>query len=275
MKAALSVLLLSSLVSACGPSFKTTKGDLAMKTYQKAPDAPAVVLERSGLAILDYSQELDDTTMFKAWGKPTGGGGMAARPGTADGGSPVDSVKKDSADLIRNAGVSSYTLEVVNRVKIFDEAGLDAAKVEIDLPANAKVESLAAATFLPDGSKIELDTSKVDTSGGTISFEMPGAKVGAVLEYQYKYFSDNLGSLDGWTFQQDKPVANSVFKIKMRPGTSFPYRFVKTSDAQDPNPEEERVLGMDEKESVILKWDLKDLPPTPQGQNPAALLIGD
>ena len=61
----------------------------------------------------------------------------------------------------------------------------------------------------------------------------------------------------------------------MQPGTSFPFRFVKTDESQDANPKEEQVLGMDKKQNIILTWQLNDLSATPEGVKPAALIIGD
>jgi hypothetical protein len=265
-----------ALAAGCGPTYKTTKADLDMKSYAKAPDASAVVLERTGLVILGYSEQVNDTTMFKGFGKPSGGGGAAGvRPGTADDpNNPADNVQ-DTRDMISGGGVSSYTAEVQQRLKIFNQEGLAAARVEEDFPAGVELESVAGTTFLPDGTKVELDTSSVKTEGGKLTFEMPGAKVGAVLEYSYKVFSKNLSTLEGWAFQGGRPTAISSFSIKMRPGTSFPYRFVKTADDQDSKPKEERVLGMDKKETIVLSWQLTDLPAVTGDRKPAALLIGD
>jgi hypothetical protein len=274
MKVLIPILLAIALVSACGPSYRTTRADLDMTSYAKAPEAAAVVLERSGKAVLGYSQETNDSTMFKAFGKPKGGSGTMGMSASA-GPTPSESQKKDSRDLIMESGVSSYTLEVVKRVKILTEEGLKHAQVSEIIPAGADLESLAGATFLPNGEKVELDASGVKPQNGTMSFQMPGAVVGAVIEYHYKFFSKDLSSFSGWTFQEHLPTVESSFSLKMKPGTSFPYQFIKTDEAQEANPQEEKALGMDQQENIILHWNLSDLAGIPEGQKRAALVIGD
>ncbi len=267
------------LAVACAPSFKTTKAELDMKTYEAAPEAAAVMIERSGRVVLDYREDIDDGSTFKTAGKirTSGGGGKsgAAVPGMPSAPSPVNTMKRDTDELLRAHNVSSYTLQVNGRIKILTEAGLARAKIEDVFPKEADLESFTAATFLPDGRVIQVQQSQVRTGDGSIRFEMPQARVGAVVEYNYKYHSRDLSTLTGWTFQGDLPVALSAFRFKMLAGTSLPYRFIQTADDQSADPKEKKVLGMDRSEWMELSWELRDLPAAEGGRQRAGIVIGD
>jgi hypothetical protein len=282
LRCVLMSLLAGSLACACAPAYQTTQAELAMTRYAPAPDASAVVLERSARVVLDYRSEADDAGTFKAFGKMgssgAGGGkvgGSSEIPNSGQAPTPADSMKRRTADLLHTHNVASYTFDLTCRTKILDRAGLARAQVEDVFPVDASLESFAAATLLPDGRVIPVESVTVQTTGGAIRFDMPQAQPGAVIEYRYKYHSRNLASLAGWTFQSDLPVARSAYHLKMLAGTSLPYRFIKTADEQPTDPQENTVLGMDQSQWVELSWELTDLPASAAGQPRAAVLFGD
>ena len=272
------VCMTSLLTIGCGAGFKTSQADLAMKSYDKAPDAAAVILERSGRVVLAYETSVDDAGTFKAFGKISQGGsgkagGASPTPGTGDAGGATQTMKRDTGDLLRSNLVRSYTLEIDVRIKLLGEAGLAQAAIDDVLPPGATLEDFAAATILPDGRQIPIERSAIDTSSGRMRFSLPQAQVGAVLEYRYKFHCRDLSTLNGWTFQEELPVAKSVFRFKMLAGTNLPYRFVTTDAGQETAPKEKKVLGMNREQWVELNWQLDDLPAAEAPR--AAILFGE
>jgi hypothetical protein len=273
------VCVTSLLTVGCGAGFKTSQADLAMKSYDKAPDAPAVILERSGRVVLAYVSDMDDAGTFKAFGRISQGGSgnkvgaASSTPGTGDTNAPNQSMKRDTGDLLRSNRVGSYTLEVGVRIKLLSEAGLSRAAIDDVLPPGATLEDFAAATILPDGRQITIERSAIDTSSGRMRFSLPQAQVGAVLEYHYKFHCRDLSTLNGWTFQEELPVAKSVFRFKMLAGTNLPYRFVTTAEGQKTTPKEKKVLGMNREQWVDLTWRLDHLPAADAPR--AAILFGE
>ncbi len=271
-----SAILLSTalLLSACGPSLTTTRAELDMTRYAPAPDAAAVVLERSGRVVLDYHMETDDAATFKAFGKIHSQGGLAAKPESGAAPGATNSMKRDTGQLLADHHVSSYTLEVRRRTKILTAAGLDAARVEEQLPPGANLESVTAATLLPDGRVLPLERAAIQTAGGAMRFTFPQAGAGAVLELHYKIHSRDLSGLQGWIFQGPLPVARSEFRIKMLAGTNLPYRFLRTGDDQAVEPKAQTALGMDRDQWMELTWTLEQLPAAAPDAPRAAVEFG-
>ena len=200
--------------------------------------------------------------------------GAVSTPGTADSQDPANSQKRDTQSDLAFRSVSSYTLEVEGRIKILNESGLERRKISEVMPAEASLEEFAAASFGQAGEVAQVDRKAVEVSDGSIRFEIPGAAIGSVLEYHYKFQCRDLSTFRGWTFQTDLPVQKSTFRIKMMQATSLPYRFVKTAENQVIDPSQENVLGIDRTPWVVLTWTQSDLLGVDHGPR-AALLIGD
>jgi hypothetical protein len=86
------------------------------------------------------------------------------------------------------------------RIKIFKEAGREAANVAVDAPKYLRVSKVEGRTILPSGQTIPLDTSQIFRgvaykSGRHFavmqtSFTLPSVEPGAIIEYQVEEIED-------------------------------------------------------------------------------------
>jgi hypothetical protein len=115
--------------------------------------------------------------------------------------------------LERTSSFWISTLETYIRIKVFSEAGLDAANVTLELPKYVHLSKVEGRTILPSGQVVPLDSTQVfrgRTSGAgnrnssvRTTFALPSVEPGAILEYQLVenvdwYF------LPPWTFDTPK-----------------------------------------------------------------------
>ncbi len=115
---------------------------------------------------------------------------------------------------------------VHRRVKILKEEGLEWAKIEVpfnrDKREDVRLQKGATHFWGTDGGPEQIKLNKKTVSkenkgdeGYIYKFPMPGAQVGAVVEYIYEFASDDIQSLKPWTFQKDIPVLYSRFDTYM------------------------------------------------------------
>jgi len=119
--------------------------------------------------------------------------------------------------------------ERVTRIKIFNQAGIKWATVEIPFYREGdiyeKVEDIEACTYnFQDGmlSKTNLDLAnchveKVNESWNQTKFAMPNVKPGSIIEYKYQIRSEYVFNLRDWEFQWKIPVLSSKYVVKMIP----------------------------------------------------------
>ncbi|MCB9071758.1 MAG: DUF3857 domain-containing protein [Prevotellaceae bacterium] len=165
--------------------------ELAMTTYQNDTSASAVVLLKTGTTEFDYRSD--------------------------------------------GFGVASV---FERRVKILTSDGVDYANVEIPFyksaRSNGTCETIfdieAAAYNLEDGkivksklSKQYIYREKVDENWNVVKFSIPNVKVGTVIEYRYKYSSNNPYSIDSWKIQESVPVFKSIYEVLIP--AYYQYRF--------------------------------------------------
>jgi len=116
------------------------------------------------------------------------------------------------------------------RIKIFDNAGIDAATKEIilrnsdDKSEIDEIEKIAGTTYFVDGSgalrKVEFDPSKVYITRNykqqsTAKFTLPAVVPGCIVEYSYtlaEAASDWLHHYQPWYFQSDIPKVHSQYE---------------------------------------------------------------
>lgn len=114
------------------------------------------------------------------------------------------------------------------RVKILKTEGVDYANVEIPFYKSDQPDGIcenifdieATAYNLEDGkivksklSKKYIYREKVDENWNVVKFSIPNVKVGTVIEYKYKYSSNNPHSIDSWEIQESIPVFKSNYEV--------------------------------------------------------------
>ncbi|MEM9291963.1 MAG: DUF3857 domain-containing protein [Acidobacteriota bacterium] len=123
--------------------------------------------------------------------------------------------------VIDDRGVSSY-LEIFERVKVLNEAGVDLGTVSLFAGSFYRMRNLEGRTHTPDGRVVELtEEAKFEKSFDqyysteVLSFAMPEVQPGAIIEYRYQIFFDSWAFSDPWFFQGRLPVLYSeiVYEI--------------------------------------------------------------
>ena len=121
------------------------------------------------------------------------------------------------------------------RIKILKESGFDYANVEIpyyrknNLEVVGNIEAMVM-NIAEDGS---IETTNVGKKSvykkeenelwATMVFAFPKIKVGSIIEYKYRKFSDHYGFLDDWKFHDRLPVIKSAFTLYVPPRLEFAY----------------------------------------------------
>lgn len=124
------------------------------------------------------------------------------------------------------------TYDVHRRVKILTTSAEDYANVEISYIAYNKNESIvgmkAISHNMEDG---QLVSQKMERSAifneavnefvNTISFAVPNAKEGTVIEYSYRKISKRIGTIPPWYFQHEIPVMHSELSVNLPYGFNY------------------------------------------------------
>jgi len=125
--------------------------------------------------------------------------------------------------------------ERATRIKIFTEAGLKWAEIEIPFYREGdiyeEIYELEAISYVFDDGvikKIPLDlkntyTEKINESWQVRKFALPNIKPGSIIEYRYKIVSQYLFHLREWYFQWSIPVLYSAYSTSMVPFYEYSY----------------------------------------------------
>jgi hypothetical protein len=128
--------------------------------------------------------------------------------------------KENSFDLI---------FERTTRIKIFNDAGLKWAEIEIPLYQEGgiyeKTFDIEACAYNYENGKLtksvfnpkDYHDEKIDDKWIVRKFAIPGARAGSIIEYKYKISSQYLFNLRDWYFQWQIPVEYSEYVVKMIP----------------------------------------------------------
>jgi len=145
-------------------------------------------------------------------------------------------------------------------LKVFKPEGLDAAAVSIPyLVGSWTVHEIEARAVLPDGSEVKLAQKDIvirrsakakGVSWKDITFQIPGAEVGAFLEYRYRIIYAGQWRSYRWTIQDDLPILKAVFKTKPGPYSWSPHLL------QLPNVR----ITSDADEDGVRRYTLRDIP---------------
>lgn len=125
--------------------------------------------------------------------------------------------------------------ERATRIKIFNEAGLKWAEIEIPFYREGdiyeEIYELEAITYVFENGtmrKIPLDlkntyTEKINDSWYVRKFALPNIKPGSIIEYRYNIVSQYIFHLREWYFQWSIPVLYSEYATSMVPFYAYAY----------------------------------------------------
>ncbi|MEO9022059.1 MAG: DUF3857 domain-containing protein [Ginsengibacter sp.] len=141
-----------------------------------------------------------------------------------------------SADAYKLLSVGNVSYEMISgsfnvtnerrvRIKILNEDGLKKANVEIQFFSKQgykAIENISGITYNLDNTG-EIITSplnrdsvkpvKISNKLTEITFTMPDAKIGSVIEYKYTYAEKSIANIDEWYFQDDIPTRLSRYTV--------------------------------------------------------------
>jgi len=166
--------------------------------------------------------------------------------------------------------------ERTTRIKVFNEAGIKWANVEIPFYQEGdiyeQVEDLEGNTYnFEEGQlrKTSLNISnchneKLNDSWLLKKFAMPDVKEGSILEYKYKIRSQYIFNLRDWEFQWKIPVIFSEYEVRMIPFYEYTFLLQGASkfDSQTSVADRglEQQFGPVNFNDMIHKYGMKNVP---------------
>jgi transglutaminase-like putative cysteine protease len=162
------------------------------------------------------------------------------------------------------------------RIKIFSEAGIKWAEVEIPYYQEGgiyeKVYDIEAYTYNPvsDGfttTKFNTDNchdEKINEFWFVKKFALPEVKAGSIIEYRYKVSSQYKFNLRNWEFQSRIPTIYSEYEVKLIPFYEYIW-FLQGASKFDSNTSQEdkglkRRFGSVEYNDIVHKYIMKNIP---------------
>jgi Domain of Unknown Function with PDB structure (DUF3857) len=125
------------------------------------------------------------------------------------------------------------------RIKILKESGFKYANIEIPFYRKSRLESVeriegTVTNLTPEGKqevtaleKKSIYKKEMNEFWGRMIFTFPNIKVGSIIEYTYRKFSDSYSFLDDWKFHDYLPVVKSAFSLYVPPRLEFAYQVIK------------------------------------------------
>lgn len=207
------------------PWIEATPADLALQTVEAHADAPAVFLNRKTLLVLGF-------TGFKG----------------------------------NQTHVDEY-----RRLKILNAEGLSMATISLPSIDYARIKRLDARITQPDGSTRMLSKSDIFSKTQSkserykiISFALPQAEIGSIIEYRFTLVHENL--IQPWQlfFQGWLPVLESTIAVDVNEYTEYNINVV-SSLGQEPETETEaRHSQFRNLRTSLYTYTLRDLPLVPE-----------
>lgn len=195
-----------------------------------------------------------------------------------------DKDKSAEAVVIYDIGSSYFTrandnFEVIyertTRIKVFKEAGLKWASIEIPFYQEGnifeQVYDIEACTYnFENGflTKTKLDPEsckkeKINEYWNNQKFAMPNVKEGSIIEYRYKIRSEFLFQFRDWEFQWKIPVIYSKYVVKMIPFYQYSWilqgatKFTSQKSYEDTGMEQQ--YGYVKYRDMVYEFVMKDL----------------
>ncbi len=115
------------------------------------------------------------------------------------------------------------------RIKIFSDAGIRYAKIEIPFQVgygiNEKVSHIRAVTYNYENGKLVADSLdpeniyfvKINGKMHVAKFVLPDVRKGSIIEYSYNLKTNALARMPAWHFQRGIPVLYSHYEVRALP----------------------------------------------------------
>ncbi len=138
---------------------------------------------------------------------------------------------------------AGFELEVkyVTRIKLFDEAAFDLANIQLLAPAGSKINRIKARTITPEGKKVKLKKRDIydeityagpknDRKYRVVNFAFPAVTAGAILEFEYRWVSDNFVLMPPFYFDLDGlPTRESSVAFQIPYGLNYRTGLINTA----------------------------------------------
>ncbi|HET6345742.1 MAG TPA: hypothetical protein VFH51_12475 [Myxococcota bacterium] len=133
------------------------------------------------------------------------------------------------------------------RMKVLSEAGLDAAGVELPIDGYSVILRAIGRSVSPDGAEQTITSGSLqarphkDPSHGApevrlLRFDIPGARVGGLVEYRYERVFIDPAMVPPWVFGAARPVLHSEFALVTSPEVDLDYHFGRGEKEEDKAP---------------------------------------
>jgi transglutaminase-like putative cysteine protease len=166
--------------------------------------------------------------------------------------------------------------EKTTRIKIFSEAGLKWAEIEVpyyhENQIFEEVYDIEACTYTPENgifkiTPLDLSTchdEKLNDNWTVKKFALPDVKAGSIIQYKYKISSDYMFNFRDWEFQSRIPTVYSEYEVSMIPFYEYVWLFQGASkfDSQTTHTTtglSRRYAGVDFQD-VVYNYVLKNVP---------------
>jgi len=126
------------------------------------------------------------------------------------------------------------------RIKIL-QSSTSLGTITLPYDPGTIISDVIAHSIHPDGTQYQLsgEIQDVQHPSGVKAkqFAIPGAVKGAVIEFAYDHYFDDLRFLPPWFFQSNLPTKRSEFAVMLPVGYDINYRFYEFGEVKNQNPE--------------------------------------
>lgn len=130
------------------------------------------------------------------------------------------------------------------RIKILTEKGIEKSKIQIrffSMGNYETIKNITGITYNLDSAgnivtsqldKASITIKAIDNQVSEVSFELPGVKVGSVIEYKFTKNRKSISNIDDWYFQDDIPTRISVYRIAIPAMFTFNSKVFASQDIE-------------------------------------------
>lgn len=130
------------------------------------------------------------------------------------------------------------------RIKILTEKGIEKSKIQIrffSMGNYETIKNITGITYNLDSAgnivtsqldKASITIKAIDNQVSEVSFELPGVKVGSVIEYKFTKNRKSISNIDDWYFQDDIPTRISVYRIAIPAMFTFSSKVFASQDIE-------------------------------------------
>lgn len=183
---------------------------------------------------------------------------------------------KGSSYFVQNVNGFDLIFERSERIKIFKEAGIEYAEIEIPFYREGNIYEniydLEACTYNFENGQLTRTNLSEDSWNDEIyndywmvrKFAMPNVKAGSIIELKYKISSQYLFNLRDWEFQRKIPTIYSEYKAAMIPFYEYIYLAQRTGNSLETESYTDKKythkFAGTTYNDVVNKFSMKDIP---------------